>query len=600
MLLFALLQTASARQDPFDDVFPLEVGRSWTCTFSRVFSSTFSHSAVSDTGDAAYLVVGMLDAPDSIRWRVLRRRWYVETTQSYGPPSSTWLQDSVQFEIIERTAGAHELFLDEKDDYGLFPLARSYTVDGQVFRYAPVDSAGETAPTVDFYDSIDPSINRHLTFLMRVNTGIVESRCRGGSISYFFEVRHHLRWTFQAPGTGPFPGYPPPLSITSPGGVPKDTVLYFNNMGVDPLRISDIRSTIGTVTVSPASTEVLPLEYAAFTVKYRPDTAGVAEALLLVTSNASTSPDTLRMTLTASEAAVLEPVPAVYLGSSPFTLRTRETTVTLTNGGDLPLAIDSVRVRARDYAAWVESAVIEPKGKGILHVRCTPTDAQVPSEADIVVYSNSLSSPDTVRVYLIWFGSMVQVLFHSIDFGTVPVGSEARAVVPFIATGDYSVTVTSGPPADPSFSALKPMVFEIPAGTLYNDTVRFRPGGTGLRTSFIVYAWRSTNFLDIFTVLDTVWLTGSGELPIANSLAQNFPNPFNPGTRIDYILARQGFVNLEVFNVLGEKVATLVSEAQDAGSHAAVFNGEKLPSGVYIYRLQSGGFVSAGKMVLLR
>jgi len=89
-------------------------------------------------------------------------------------------------------------------------------------------------------------------------------------------------------------------------------------------------------------------------------------------------------------------------------------------------------------------------------------------------------------------------------------------------------------------------------------------------------------------------------LPEEYSLEQNYPNPFNPSTNIRYALPQGSHVLLEVFNVLGERVATLVDENQGAGNHEVQFNGSGLPSGMYFYRLSAGGFVETLKMVLMK
>jgi hypothetical protein len=88
--------------------------------------------------------------------------------------------------------------------------------------------------------------------------------------------------------------------------------------------------------------------------------------------------------------------------------------------------------------------------------------------------------------------------------------------------------------------------------------------------------------------------------PAAFELLQNFQNPFNPSTTIRYSLAVGTHVTLTVFNTLGQRVATLVSENQDAGHHDVRFDGSKLSSGVYFYRLQAGDFVESRKMIIVK
>jgi hypothetical protein len=92
----------------------------------------------------------------------------------------------------------------------------------------------------------------------------------------------------------------------------------------------------------------------------------------------------------------------------------------------------------------------------------------------------------------------------------------------------------------------------------------------------------------------------SGEVPLKYELGQNYPNPFNPTTQIEYSLPLTGQVSLKVFNELGQEVATLFDGEQHAGKYVATFDGKGLPSGVYFYRLQSGGGSITQKLVLMK
>ena len=88
--------------------------------------------------------------------------------------------------------------------------------------------------------------------------------------------------------------------------------------------------------------------------------------------------------------------------------------------------------------------------------------------------------------------------------------------------------------------------------------------------------------------------------PTEFSLEQNFPNPFNPTTKINYTISSKQNVQLIVYNVLGNEVATLVNEEKPAGNYEIDFNASLLASGVYFYKLQAGSFVETKKMILLR
>jgi len=83
-------------------------------------------------------------------------------------------------------------------------------------------------------------------------------------------------------------------------------------------------------------------------------------------------------------------------------------------------------------------------------------------------------------------------------------------------------------------------------------------------------------------------------------LSQNYPNPFNPETRIDFTLPEKQLVSLRVYNTLGELVGELVNEEREAGSYSVTFDASNLPSGVYIYRLQTSSFAANKKLTFLK
>jgi photosystem II stability/assembly factor-like uncharacterized protein len=84
------------------------------------------------------------------------------------------------------------------------------------------------------------------------------------------------------------------------------------------------------------------------------------------------------------------------------------------------------------------------------------------------------------------------------------------------------------------------------------------------------------------------------------ALFQNYPNPFNPSTNISFALPEPGDITLKIFNPLGEEVAALVKEFTEAGVYTVNFNAENLPSGVYIYTLQSNNFSDSKKLILIK
>jgi hypothetical protein len=120
-----------------------------------------------------------------------------------------------------------------------------------------------------------------------------------------------------------------------------------------------------------------------------------------------------------------------------------------------------------------------------------------------------------------------------------------------------------------------------------------------------VHGWNGT---PVGTVgFDTVtWCPPNGVVPIASEvpkefrLEQNYPNPFNPTTTIKFSLPKEGYVEIKLYDVLGKEVATLVKDPYKAGVYSVTFDGSRLASGVYFYRIEAGDFRAVKKMVLIK
>ncbi len=89
-------------------------------------------------------------------------------------------------------------------------------------------------------------------------------------------------------------------------------------------------------------------------------------------------------------------------------------------------------------------------------------------------------------------------------------------------------------------------------------------------------------------------------VPEEYGLSQNYPNPFNPATKIRFDMPDAGIVSLRIYDVLGREVAVLVNEFLSAGTYLVDFDATYLSSGLYYYRIESGGFVQVKKMILMK
>jgi len=155
--------------------------------------------------------------------------------------------------------------------------------------------------------------------------------------------------------------------------------------------------------------------------------------------------------------------------------------------------------------------------------------------------------------------------------------------------------------------------FDIPYkyGINYGDAANNQGGNdneAGVGANHIITLFPSFWYGVVDNVFGTMgnhdFTTGVNELPgtvpSAYALEQNFPNPFNPGTRINFSIPTEGFVTLDVYNSIGQKVASLINETKTAGTYQVNFDASDLTSGIYFYKISSGNFTETKKMILLK
>jgi len=203
---------------------------------------------------------------------------------------------------------------------------------------------------------------------------------------------------------------------------------------------------------------------------------------------------------------------------------------------------------------------------------------------------------DTVTV-------MAEIHNYSLLATTVPVkirfylgSSETGGSVVHSLTGDTTFT-TSSPVAARSDWTLS-FSWRIPTGLSASDSILYAVIDPDNNIDELKKdnnkGWNRLNILGITAVHQATNLVTSFEL------SQNYPNPFNPSTSIEYALPQKSRVQLDVYDVLGRKVMTLVDKYEVAGKYKVEFNAAKLASGVYFYRLQAGSFTKTMKLLLLK
>jgi len=135
-----------------------------------------------------------------------------------------------------------------------------------------------------------------------------------------------------------------------------------------------------------------------------------------------------------------------------------------------------------------------------------------------------------------------------------------------------------------------------PRGIAFNKT-----GDTAYVAVFNTNVTNPPSWVEVFAKSGATYVQpDQAPIPTEFALSQNFPNPFNPSTKISFKLATSGMTTLKVYDLMGREVATLVNESMNAGSYTATFDAAHLASGTYIYVLESGGYRFANKMILLK
>ncbi len=273
----------------------------------------------------------------------------------------------------------------------------------------------------------------------------------------------------------------------------------------------------------------------------------------------------------------------------------------------LVLGITSISVAQATYAGvvTVDSAKVRPSETVGVKVWLRDNDISVSAMTLPLKFSSSALTLDSVSTANSVWGSEFAV------YANVDNGSRTAKITILPTTMSVplpSVSFVEGVVAELFFSvAAGVSPHRATVDSIYTDSVL--GGDVHIFTRIDVSDNSGTSvFLPDFIAGDIEVLVPTGvnddqngsSLPSAFELEQNYPNPFNPTTNISFSLPRGGQVGLEVFNILGQQVVTLISEYREAGVHQIEFDGANFPSGIYFYRLQHSGGSSTRKMTLVK
>lgn len=295
--------------------------------------------------------------------------------------------------------------------------------------------------------------------------------------------------------------------------------------------------------------------------------------------------------------------------------------IPVTNNGSAILEIDSANIMLNSTDIYIQNTIpmiLHPIQKDDLILTWTPQVNEILFDT-LMIYHND---PDLINPHkLLLTGNSFPNAFLFFDatlhdYGDIEANTLRIDTTLYVynqgsAPDSVYTSIIYGVVNPDSAIELTPTAFEVAAYDSVGITFTIYPMRIN-RTGFNIYQPRivvdsrfsigTTHFEKTmkFHLVGTVGIEEETRNPSSFNLSQNYPNPFNPSTTIRFSLPIAGIVKLKVYNVLGEKVETLLNGFADAGFHEINFNAEHLQSGIYFYTLNAGEFAQTKKMILLK
>ncbi len=233
----------------------------------------------------------------------------------------------------------------------------------------------------------------------------------------------------------------------------------------------------------------------------------------------------------------------------------------------------------------------------------------------IVGYMQAGYDQDTATLMALDYVGQAAFVGFAMAFGVDSTTAAAYAVaVGAYAVATYTALVAAGDPDALNNTAQATAFYAVGVlasmGIDVDDSDHdWSPGANGRLVFQIgnscVPDYQERDVFALFEVIEVAGVESEDFLPAKFAVYENYPNPFNPVTKISFDLTVQSATEVTVWNLLGQKVSTLFAGNLSAGHHTVTFdghnaNGSLLPSGVYIYRVESGSNVATKKMMLLK
>ncbi|MGE5847848.1 MAG: T9SS type A sorting domain-containing protein [Ignavibacteria bacterium] len=380
-----------------------------------------------------------------------------------------------------------------------------------------------------------------------------------------------------------------------------DTVITISNIGIDTLKLAAF-SDNPLLTLKDTLLILPPYGIAEDSVTYFLTLPGSQEGKIIL-KNSSNLIDTIYWSAAGYELSAINfSKKSVDLGNIDLH-DSFEKVISITNPGEDTLKILKTEILPSVFRSNILNGIIPPGQSLIDTLKFTPEDS-ISYLGIQVFYTNTFSQCDTI--YLFGRGNPLPTLKldnRTIHFNATLPGAINQTYINLINENEATLRISRIIITDTLFNISRDSLDIVP-GSFFKDTLIYKPLEIGKDSALLFIYSNSIKGIDtvyLYGICDTV-LTSVGEerYSITYLLDQNYPNPFNPTTTINYQIPEAGWVMIKIYDVLGREIRTLVNEEKKSGRYQVKFNAADLASGIYLYKMQAGNFVSIKKLILMK
>ena len=390
-------------------------------------------------------------------------------------------------------------------------------------------------------------------------------------------------------------------------------VLTVSNQGSDPLIVSNISSDADEFIVDITGFTLQPGQSQNVNVTFTPIFDELIFGILSITSNDPNNP-IVEVSLYGQGLIPGVPNIDVSADSLDFGIVIVGTdslkTLTVSNNGDISLSVTEIYTNTDEYSVDLTSFDLEPDEFQNLTITFAPSYEGTILDT-LTILSNDPDEP-VVEVALQGQGfipiPIIQVSADSLDFGVVIIGSDSLNTLNVTNIGTLTLSVTNIYTNTDEYS-VNLIEFNLEPEENQVLEITFAPGYEGviLDTLFIESNDPVKPVYPVSLQGEGAPLVNSGDdnIPLITTLGKNYPNPFNPETTINFALHEPAFTRIEIFNIKGQKIKTLINEHLEARHYQIIWNGtddseSSVASGIYLYRMSADKFTETRKMLLVK